>query len=89
MATDKSFEQNLKALEKVVERLESGSASLDESLVLFQKGQALRKACEERLREAELKIQTLLENPDGELTAETMAVETSEGEAPADDKEEE
>ena len=83
MASDKSFEQNLKALEKVVERLESGSASLDESLALFQKGQALRKVCEERLREAELKIQALLENPNGELTAEPMAVEAPEEEAPA------
>ena len=70
MAEPKSFEQNLKALEKIVGKLESGSVSLDESIALFQKGKTLGKACETRLNEAELKIRTLLEDDDGALKVE-------------------
>ena len=65
MGKAKSFEQNLKTLEKIVEKLESGSASLDEAIELFQKGRALSKACEERLQEVELKIRQLVETEDG------------------------
>ena len=79
MAGEKTFEQNLKALEKIVGKLESGSVSLDESMRLFQKGKTLNKACEERLKEAELKIRALVEDEEGEL-------ETKEFE-PAEEKE--
>jgi exodeoxyribonuclease VII small subunit len=73
--TAKSFEQNLSALEKIVEKLESGSPSLDEAIELFQKGKSLAKACEGRLKEAELKIRKLVEGEDGNPT-------TTEFEAP-------
>ena len=63
----KSFEQNLKALEKIVEQLESGNASLDEAIGLFQKGKALGKECEERLKEVEMKIRLLTEDDNGRL----------------------
>jgi exodeoxyribonuclease VII small subunit len=78
MTNAKSFEQNLKALEKIVERLESGSVSLDESIELFQKGRVLGRACEKRLREAELKIQQLIEHPDGDLQTADFEVEDRE-----------
>jgi exodeoxyribonuclease VII small subunit len=64
----KTFEQNLKALEKIVEQLESGSISLDDAIVLFQKGKALSKECEARLREVELKIKQLVEDEQGQPT---------------------
>ncbi len=67
MAKTRSFEQDLKALEDIVTKLEAGSVSLDEALNLFQKGRALSRSCEARLREVELKIQKLLEDEDGEL----------------------
>ena len=63
----KSFEQNLKALEKIVEQLESGNTSLDEAIGLFQKGKALGKECEARLKEVEMKIRQLTEDDDGHL----------------------
>jgi len=75
MTNAKSFEQNLKSLEKIVEKLESGSVSLDESIELFQKGRALGRACEKRLREAEKKIQQLIEHPDGDLETADFEVE--------------
>ncbi len=78
MTNAKSFEQNLKALEKIVEKLESGSVSLDESIELFQKGRGLGRACEKRLREAELKIQQLIEHPDGDLQTADFEVEDRE-----------
>ncbi len=76
MPSAKSFEQNLKSLEKIVERLESGTVSLDEAIDYFQKGKALSKACDERLKEAELKIRQLIETEDGELKTETFEPET-------------
>ena len=54
-----SFEEQLTALEKVVERLERGELSLDESLSLFEKGQALAAQCARLLESAELKVKQL------------------------------
>ena len=78
MPVAKSFEQNLKALEKIVEKLESGAVSLDEAIQLFQKGKALSKTCDERLKEAELKIRQLIETEDGELKTEAFEPETDD-----------
>ena len=72
MGEGKSFEQNLRALEKIVEKLEGGSASLDESIRLFQKGKTLSQTCEQRLKEVELKIESLLEDEEGNLTTEPL-----------------
>jgi exodeoxyribonuclease VII small subunit len=69
MSAGKSFEQNLQALEKIVEKLESGDVPLDEAISLFQKGKTLAKTCDGRLKEAELKIQQLLENEEGTVEA--------------------
>jgi exodeoxyribonuclease VII small subunit len=68
MTSSKSFEQNLKNLEEIVEKLEAGNVSLDEAIRLFQKGRALSKACETRLKEIELKIQELVEEENGRLS---------------------
>jgi exodeoxyribonuclease VII small subunit len=62
---DLSFEAAFKELEKIVARLEDGQLSLDESLALFERGQALAARCGELLGAAELKIRKLL--PSGEL----------------------
>ncbi len=70
MSAKKTFEQDLKALEKTVEKLEGGSLSLDESIRLFQKGRELGKNCETRLAEAELKIRELVEDESGQVRAE-------------------
>ena len=60
-----SFEEALAQLEEIVRKLESGSLSLDESLELFERGQRLAGLCNDKLDEAELKIQQLTIAPDG------------------------
>ncbi len=61
-----NFEASLAQLEQVVEKLESGDLSLDDSLVQFQKGMNLSKSCQKSLDEAQLKVDALLnpEDPD-------------------------
>jgi exodeoxyribonuclease VII small subunit len=59
------FEDQLTALEQVVERLERGELSLDESVRLFEEGVNLSNACKRELEQAEGRIQVLLESPAG------------------------
>lgn len=60
-----SFEDALNELEALVEQMESGDLSLDQSLAAFEKGVALTRQCQKALSEAELKVQTLT-SADGE-----------------------
>jgi exodeoxyribonuclease VII small subunit len=62
------FEEQLTALETVVERLERGELSLDESVALFEEGVRLSTACKKDLDAAEGRIQALTEvEGDGEV----------------------
>ena len=54
-----SFEDAMKELEAVVSRLESGNASLEDSIKLYERGAALRAHCEARLREAEERVEKI------------------------------
>ncbi len=54
-----TYEQAFAELEKIVAALESGERPLDESMTLFERGQALTKRCAELLDKAELKVQEL------------------------------
>jgi exodeoxyribonuclease VII small subunit len=56
-----SFEEQLTALEGVVERLERGELTLDESVRLFEEGVRLSEACKKELETAEGRIQVLVE----------------------------
>ena len=56
-----SFEEQLTALEGVVERLERGELTLDESVRLFEEGVKLSEACKKELEAAEGRIQVLVE----------------------------
>ena len=60
-----SFEQAFAQLEEIVARLESAELSLDESLALFERGQALAARCAKLIDAAELKVKQL--SPGGEL----------------------
>ncbi|GIX21732.1 MAG: hypothetical protein KatS3mg121_0515 [Gammaproteobacteria bacterium] len=55
------FEDKLKALEALVERLEDGELSLEEALKLFEQGMRLARECETALGKAEQKVQILLD----------------------------
>ena len=56
-----SFEEALSELEALVEQLENGEISLDESLKSFERGVALTRNCQTQLQNAELKVKTLSE----------------------------
>ena len=56
------FEDSLKSLEQIVDSLESGQLSLEESLSAFEKGMTIGKACQQTLKEAEQRIEKLMED---------------------------
>lgn len=60
-----SFEDAFAELEEVVRQLEDGSLTLDESLALFERGQALSARCQQLLDTADLKVQQLAPRPGG------------------------
>lgn len=62
---DLSFEDALRRLEAIVSRLESGEASLDESISLYAEGDKLRARCEVRLAEAQARIEKISLGQDG------------------------
>ncbi len=63
-----SFEEQLKGLETIVARLESGDLSLEDSVRLFEEGMKLSDACKKELEAAEGKIQMLVEKRGGGMT---------------------
>lgn len=64
-----SFEEALRALEEVVRRLESGEVALDDSIGLYERGEALRKHCQARLDAAQARIERIVTGPDGRAEA--------------------
>jgi exodeoxyribonuclease VII small subunit len=75
-----SFEEQLAALEVVVERLERGELTLDESVRLFEDGVRLSNACKKQLEDAEGRIQVLVEDGSGAVRVADLVVEESEEE---------
>ena len=62
---DLTFEDALKELERIVARLESGDATLDESIALFERGDRLRAKCAERLDAAQARIEAIRLDAEG------------------------
>jgi len=76
-----NFEEQLTQLETVVDRLERGDLSLDESVRLFEDGMKLSHACKGELEQAEGRVQVLVEGRDGNLHPEDVQL----GETESDD----
>jgi exodeoxyribonuclease VII small subunit len=72
-ATDKKFESALEELEQVVEQLESGELSLEDSLSAFEKGVGLVRFCNQKLNEVEKKIEMLVKDKEGKLQLKALA----------------
>ena len=66
----KTFEQSIAELEEIVEQLENGDVTLDESLGLFEKGIKLSNRCQKMLDTADKKVSILMTNDDGEIVKE-------------------
>lgn len=60
------FEEALKELEGIVQKMERGDLRLEESLKLFERGMALTQQCRKSLETAELKVRNLLEQNGGQ-----------------------
>jgi exodeoxyribonuclease VII small subunit len=69
-----SFEDALAELEKIVRQLESGSADLKSSIDSYERGMALKKHCEARLKEAQSKIEKITIAADGKVSTEPFKV---------------
>jgi exodeoxyribonuclease VII small subunit len=63
----KKFEVALEDLEQVVEQLESGELSLEDSLAAFERGVGLVKYCNQKLNEVEKKVELLVRDKEGKL----------------------
>jgi len=63
--TQPDFEAAMRELEQLVERLEQGDLSLEESLAAFERGVSLTRACQSALKEAEQKVEILLKKAGG------------------------
>ncbi|MDE3188210.1 MAG: exodeoxyribonuclease VII small subunit [Acidobacteriota bacterium] len=70
-----TFEQSLKKLETIVDKLEKGDLTLEESLKLFEEGVGLSAACKKELEAAEGKVQMLIKQRDGSLKTEPFPPE--------------
>ena len=73
-----SFEESLKRLEAVVDQLEKGELSLEESLKLFEEGMNLTASCKKELDDAEGKVQMLIKQRDGSLKPESFETEKAQ-----------
>lgn len=80
-ATPFDFEGSMKRLETIVEELESGDLSLEDSIARFEEGVKLSRGLTTRLDEAEKRIERLVENDAGEPETEPMELEPRAGEA--------
>lgn len=65
---DMSFEKALKELESIVGRLERGDVELEESISIYERGEALKDHCDRLLKQAEAKVEKITLNPAGEAT---------------------
>ena len=60
-----SFEEAMSALEGIVGQLESGRVNLEESIALYERGAALRKHCEAKLKAAEMRVEQIMQDQAG------------------------
>jgi exodeoxyribonuclease VII small subunit len=75
-----NFEEQLTQLETVVERLERGDLSLDESVRLFEDGMKLTSACKQELEQAEGRVQVLVEGKGGKMKPTDLELDKAEDE---------
>lgn len=87
--TSLSFEKALADLEGIVQKLEKGGLSLNESLALFEKGVKLAKYLREELAKAEKKVEILLKDEKGEIRKEPFDLDREVGYSAVKEEEEE
>jgi len=73
-----NFEKDLQKLEQIVQELEKGELTLEESLKQFEEGIRLARQCEKALADAERRIEILLQNDTGEIEAQPFDISETE-----------
>ncbi|WJR80281.1 exodeoxyribonuclease VII small subunit [Bradyrhizobium sp. NP1] len=63
-----SFERAIEELESIVKRLEDGKVPLEESVTIYERGEALKRRCEELLRQAEARVDKITTDARGEVS---------------------
>jgi exodeoxyribonuclease VII small subunit len=63
-----SFERALEELETIVKRLEDGKVPLEESVTIYERGESLKRRCEELLRQAEARVDKITTDANGQVT---------------------
>jgi exodeoxyribonuclease VII small subunit len=72
------FEEAFKKLEAIVNKMESGDLSLEDSLKLFEEGMRLSKLCSQKLTEVQKKVELLMKAEDGGLKTQPFPLEEGE-----------
>ena len=63
-----TFERAIEELELIVKRLEDGKVPLEESVTIYERGEALKRRCEELLRQAEARVEKITTDAGGQAT---------------------
>ena len=64
-----SFEDALAELEQIVRRLEAGQVKLDDAILCYERGTQLKRHCEQKLNEAQQRVDRIVVGPDGAVSA--------------------
>jgi exodeoxyribonuclease VII small subunit len=67
-----SFEDALVEMEDIVQRLESGEVKLDEAIDAYTRGAHLKKHCQSKLKEAQVRIDKIVLGPGGDMDSESV-----------------
>lgn len=70
-----SFEEALAELQALVKSLEKGDSKLDDAINSYQRGVDLKRHCEAKLREAQLKVEKIVQRADGTLSSEPVKID--------------
>jgi exodeoxyribonuclease VII small subunit len=71
-AEEMSFEGALRELEAIVSKLEQGDVDLEDSILLYERGQALKVHCEQKLKSAESRLERIVQGPKGAEAVEPL-----------------
>jgi len=66
------FEKALAELESIVQRLEKGDVALEESIKIYERGEALKKRCEALLADAEMRVEKITRDAKGRIASEPL-----------------
>ena len=70
-----SFEDALSELEKIVRRLEEGKGKLDDAIKAYERGSLLKRHCEAKLHEAQVRVEKIVLGPDNAIDVEPLDVD--------------